>query len=60
MSGFGVTQGEIADEEPGYRIPPDAPVVHVRGFGYKGTIEISARPPGSSRALGTGTADSSA
>ena len=53
MSGFGVTQGEIADEEPGYRIPPDAPVVHVRGFGYKGAIEISARPPGSGRALGS-------
>lgn len=30
MTGFGVTQG--ADEEdPGYRLPTDAPVIHVRG-----------------------------
>jgi hypothetical protein len=44
MTGFGVTQG-LADEDPGYRLPADAPVLHVRGLAYKGTIEISARPP---------------
>jgi hypothetical protein len=44
MTGFGVTQG--ADEEdPGYRLPADAPVVHVRGVAYKGTVEITTRPP---------------
>jgi Domain of unknown function (DUF1707) len=43
MTGFGVTQG--ADEEdPGYRLPTDAPVVHVRGVAYKGTVEIATRP----------------
>ena len=33
------------DEDPGYRLPVDAPVIHVRGLAYKGTIEISTRPP---------------
>jgi hypothetical protein len=43
MTGFGVTQGpgDGADE---IRLPPDAPVVHVRGIAYKGAIEISTRP----------------
>src|ERR1700691_3764766 len=44
MTGFGVTQG-LADEDPGYRLPVDAPVIHVRGLAYKGTVEISTRPP---------------
>jgi hypothetical protein len=45
MTGFGVTQG--ADEEdPGYRLPTDAPVIHVRGIAYKGAVEITTRPPG--------------
>jgi uncharacterized protein DUF1707 len=44
MTGFGVTQG--ADEEdPGYRLPADAPVIHVRGVAYKGTVEVTTRPP---------------
>jgi hypothetical protein len=43
MSGFGVTQGE--EEDPGYRLPADAPVIQVRGIAYKGTVEITARPP---------------
>jgi Domain of unknown function (DUF1707) len=44
MTGFGVTQG--ADEEdPGYRLPTDAPVIHVRGVAYKGSVEITTRPP---------------
>ena len=45
MTGFGVTQGQVDDEDPGYRLPVDAPVIHVRGLAYKGTIEISTRPP---------------
>ena len=44
MTGFGVTQGADWDE-PGYRLPSDAPVVHVRGVAYKGTVEITTRPP---------------
>jgi hypothetical protein len=44
MTGFGVTQGQD-DEDPGYRLPSDAPVIHVRGIAYKGTVEIATRPP---------------
>jgi len=29
----------------GARLPTDAPVIHVRGVAYKGTVEISTRPP---------------
>jgi Domain of unknown function (DUF1707) len=43
MTGFGVTQG--AEEDPGYQLPADAPVIHVRGVAYKGTVEIATRPP---------------
>jgi Domain of unknown function (DUF1707) len=45
MTGFGVTQGLEDEEDPGYRLPPDAPVIHVRGVAYKGTVEIATRPP---------------
>ncbi len=45
MTGFGVTQGVADEEDPGYRRPADAPVIHVRGFAYKGTVEITTRPP---------------
>ena len=44
MTGFGVTQGADEDD-PGYRLPDDAPVIHVRGVAYKGTVEITNRPP---------------
>ncbi len=44
MTGFGVTQG-AAEEDPGYRLPVDAPVINVRGIAYKGTVEITTRPP---------------
>jgi Domain of unknown function (DUF1707) len=44
MTGFGVTQGPD-EEDPGYRLPTDAPVIHVRGVAYKGTVEITTRPP---------------
>ena len=49
MTGFGVTQGAADEENPGYRLPADAPVIHVRGIAYKGTVEISTRPPERSR-----------
>jgi len=45
MTGFGVTQGQD-DEDLGYRLPADAPVIQVRGMAYKGTVEIATRPPG--------------
>ena len=44
MTGFGVTQG-AEDEDPGYRLPADAPVIQVRGIAYKGAVEIATRPP---------------
>ena len=45
MTGFGVTQGLTDEEDRGYRLPADAPVVQVRGIAYKGTVEIATRPP---------------
>ena len=46
LDGFGVSKGWSAEEELETRLPADAPVVHVRGIAYKGTIEVSTRPPG--------------
>ena len=46
MTGFGVTQGLQDEEDPGYRLSADAPVIHVRGIAYKGMVEIATRPPG--------------
>jgi len=45
MTGFGVTQGAADEEDPGYRLAADVPVIHVRGLAYKGAVEISTRPP---------------
>jgi len=45
MTGFGVTQGLANEEDLGYRLPTDAPVIQVRGIAYKGTVEIATRPP---------------
>ena len=45
MTGFGVTQGLHEEEDPGYRLPADAPVIQVRGIAYKGTVEIATHPP---------------
>jgi hypothetical protein len=44
MTGFGVTQGADEDD-PGYRVPVDAPVIQVRGIAYKGAVEVTTRPP---------------
>jgi len=44
MTGFGVTQG-TEEDDPGYQLPADAPVIHVRGVAYKGAVEITTRPP---------------
>jgi len=39
--GLGVSTGAAAAEAP---LPGNAPVVHVRGYGYKGTVEVAGRP----------------
>ena len=51
LEGFGVSKGWSAEEDLESRLPADAPVVHVRGIGYKGSIEVSTKPQdsGSSR-----------
>jgi hypothetical protein len=46
LDGFGVSKGWSEQEALESRTPLDAPVVHVRGIAYKGTIEVSTRPPG--------------
>jgi hypothetical protein len=46
LDGFGVSKGWSAEEDLERLLPADAPVVHVRGIAYKGTIEVSTRPPG--------------
>lgn len=43
MSGI-VTQGQ-SDEADELVLGPDAPVLHIRGIAYKGTVETSTRPP---------------
>jgi hypothetical protein len=48
MEGLGVTDGWSADEEWESQLPRDAPVVHIRGIAYKGTIEATTSPPGTS------------
>jgi hypothetical protein len=45
LTGMGVSRGWSPDEEWERMLPPDAPVLHVRGVAYKGSIEISTRPP---------------
>jgi len=47
LTGMGVSRGWSPDEEWERVLPPDAPVLHVRGVAYKGSIEISTRPPAS-------------
>jgi hypothetical protein len=40
-SGFGAD----TDTEPGAVVPANAPVVHVRGFSYKGSVQVRSGPP---------------
>jgi hypothetical protein len=44
LTGFGVSKGWSAEEDLEGRLPADARVVHVRGIGYKGNIEVSTKP----------------
>ena len=37
--------GADTDTEPGDIVPTGAPVVHVRGFSYKGSVQVRSRPP---------------
>ena len=43
MTGFGISQGQD-DPGGGLALAPDAPVLHIRGVAYKGTIETMSRP----------------
>jgi Domain of unknown function (DUF1707) len=43
MTGFGISQ-DAADPAGGLPLAPDAPVLHIRAVGYKGTIETMSRP----------------
>jgi hypothetical protein len=52
LNGFGVSKGWSPDEDLERLLPADAPVVHVRGLAYKGTIEVSTRPPGGGELAG--------
>jgi hypothetical protein len=52
LDGFGVSKGWSAEEDLERLLPADAPVVHVRGIAYKGTIEVSTRPPGGTELAG--------
>jgi Domain of unknown function (DUF1707) len=54
LDGFGVSKGWSEQEALESRLPADAPVVRIRGIGYKGTIEVSTRPPGTGPATGPG------
>jgi hypothetical protein len=45
VTGFGIVQDGTDDETLGYRLPNDAPVIHVRALAYKGRVEITTRPP---------------
>jgi hypothetical protein len=43
ITGIGIQQGGV-DEDPGYRLPADAPLIHVRALAYKGTVEVTTKP----------------
>jgi Domain of unknown function (DUF1707) len=49
LEGFGVSKGWSEAEELESRQPADAPVVHVRGIGYKAAIEVSTKPQDSAQ-----------
>jgi hypothetical protein len=41
--GLGVSTNSTGADGP---LPSGAPVLHVRGYSYKGTIEVAGRPAG--------------
>ncbi len=46
LGGLGVTADDQAIQGWDYQPPLDAPVVHIKGMAYKGTVEATTRPPG--------------
>ncbi len=46
LDGFGVSKGWSEHEDTERLLPRDAPLVRVVGLAYKGTVEVSTRPPG--------------
>lgn len=46
LEGVGVSKGWSEHEDTERLLPRDAPVVRVVGLAYKGTVEVSTRPPG--------------
>ncbi len=44
MSGLGVSKGWTPDEAWESQLPHDAPVLHIKGLAYKGTIEVRTKP----------------
>jgi Domain of unknown function (DUF1707) len=46
LDGIGVSKAWSADEPLETSLAADAPVVRVRGIGYKGVIEVSTKPHG--------------
>jgi hypothetical protein len=46
LGGTGVSMVSDESGSPGALLAPDAPVVHIRGLAYKGTIEAKTRPAG--------------
>ena len=44
LGGTGVSMVSDEASPPGRPLAPDAPVVHIRGLAYKGTIEARTRP----------------
>jgi len=47
--GLGVSTGSAGQEGP---LSPNAPVVHVRGYSYKGSVAVSGRPAEPERGAG--------
>jgi hypothetical protein len=45
LGGLGVSHDESPDGQWPGQLPASAPVVHVRGFAYKSTVQVSTRPP---------------
>ncbi|HEY2552175.1 MAG TPA: DUF1707 domain-containing protein [Streptosporangiaceae bacterium] len=45
VDGIGISRSEPTSAELETPLPHDAQVVHIRGLGYKGSIEASTRPP---------------
>jgi hypothetical protein len=52
LEGVGISKGWSEHEDNERLVPRDAPVVRVVGMAYKGTVEVSTRPPGGGEQAG--------